>query len=154
MDQTHAESAPSRLPRRLLLPLLGAMILVVLSPERAHAAVRPAPAAAAAQSAAMQADTAETPAARLLAAVRSLPLARLLVMAKPHPGEGTAVLSTSSHHGTRTAVLSSTSPHGLGTDLTVLAAGLVLAASTRARRAHPEHSGTRARSYEPLLSPA
>jgi len=156
VDQTHAGLAPNlrRVPRRLLLPLLGAILLVLLSPERAHAAVRPAPVAAAAHNAAMRAETAETPAARLLAAVRSLPLASLLVMAKPHQGEGTAVLSTSPHRGTRTAVLSSTPPDGLGLDLGMLVAGLTLVLLSRARRAHPEHSGTRTRSYEPLVSPA
>jgi hypothetical protein len=62
-----------RQPWRLLLSLLGAILLVLLSPERPHAAERPAPVAAAVpQGTAMQAGIADTPAARLLAAVRSL----------------------------------------------------------------------------------
>lgn len=92
----------------------------------------------------MPADTAETPAARFLAAVRSLPRARLLLMAKPHQDESTAVLSTLSDNGTRTAVLSSTSSRGSGLDLAVVVAGL---------RAPPARSSIRTRSYEPLASP-
>ena len=147
MDQTHPGLArrTRRGPRRLLLPLLGATALVLLSPERAHAAVRPAPdAAAMPKGTAMPADTAETPAARFLAAVRSLPRARLLLMAKPHQDESTAVLSTLSDNGTRTAVLSSTSSRGSGLDLAVVVAGL---------RAPPARSSIRTRSYEPLASP-
>lgn len=156
VDQTHPGLArrTRRGPRRLLLPLLGATALVLLSPERVHAAVRPAPdAAAVPEGTAMPADTAETPAARLLVAARSLPLARLLLMSNPHQDESTAVFSTLSHHGTRTAVLSSISSQGSGPDLAVVVAGLVLVISTRFGRAPPAHPSTRTRSYEPLASP-
>lgn len=156
VEQTHPGLAPitRRGPRRLLLPLLGATALVLLSPERAHAAVRPAPDAAAVPTGtAMPADTADTPAARLLAAARSLPLARLPLMAEPHQDESTAVFSTLSHHGTRTAVLSSTWPRALGSNLAMIGAGLLLVVSTRFGRAPPAPSGPRTRSYEPLASP-
>jgi hypothetical protein len=156
VEQTHPGLAlmMRRGPRRLLLPLLGASALVLLSPERAHAAVRPAPdAAAVPRGTAMPADTADTPAARLLAAVRSLPLARALPMAKPHQDEGTAVHPTLSDHGTRTAVLSSTRPGASGGDLGLIVAGLVLVVSTRFGRAPPACSSSRTRSYERLASP-
>jgi hypothetical protein len=52
----------------------------------------------------MPAGIADTPAARHLAAARSLPLVRLLAVTASLPGEGTAVLPISSHHGARTAV--------------------------------------------------
>jgi hypothetical protein len=100
--------------------------LVLLSPERSHAADWPAPAAAAVpQGTAMPAGIADTPAARFLAAVRSLSLARLLAVAKSLPGEGTAVLFISSHLGTRMAVLSPS----------------------------PAPGGARTRRYEPSVSP-
>jgi hypothetical protein len=110
VERTHPVVARgTRRPRRLLLPLLGATALVLLSPERAHAAVRPAAGAAAVPGGtAMPPATADTPVARLLAAARPLLPASPMSMAEPHQDESTAVF-TLSHHGTRTAVLSSTS---------------------------------------------
>ncbi|HEY3036767.1 MAG TPA: hypothetical protein VGJ54_19180 [Streptosporangiaceae bacterium] len=143
-----------RQPWRLLLSLLGAILLVLLSPERSHAADRPAPATAAVpQSTAMPAGIADTPAARFLAAVRSLSLARLLAVAKSLPGEGTAVLSVSSHRCTRTAVLSPSPARGPGADLGVLVPGRATTMRSVARSAHLERSGIRARTYEPLVPP-
>ena len=143
-----------RLRWRTLLSLLGAILLVLLSPERPHAADRPAPATAAApQGTAMPAGTADTPAARLLAAVRSLWLARLLAVVTSLPGEGTAVLSISSHHGTRTAVLSPSPAQGAGADLGILVPGDAATALRAARGARIDRSGIRARNYQPLVSP-
>jgi len=156
VEQSYAGTAVRR--RRStghpLFPALGAILPLLLSPERAHAADRPAPAAAAApQGVTMPTGIADTPAARLLAAVRSFPAARLLAVVKSLRGEGTAVLPILSNDGMRTAVLSPPRWQGLAPDPAVLVPPSAPVAPTGPNRAGTEHPGTWARSYKPCVSP-